>query len=341
MVTNGVAVYASRGGVTAVTYEEGLARRGLAMSVRTPHVFSCALKPLLAYSAAELVLAGDLSFDDHVGRYVSGFDTGWRSRLTVRHLLQHTSGLSELAVEWPPPRPGETHTERLSRGAREARLPAGWAPGAQAAYSVSLDWQVLGEVVSTIHNRPIGAVILKAARVFGMATTYFGVSLGTFRYLRPRLGDLFRLDNGGRMAAVPLDYEALAEAVPGANGVSSVLDLGRMYEGALGHGPAGINARAAFELLRTSVRPDLEDLIEGGDRPYALGLAVDMPKYFASPVLSSASFGHAAFSGAITGLADPSTETVVIMLFNDVIDGLRSMYRRRLLMDQVMQIIAG
>lgn len=105
-----IAAHEIAGAVTVVATPDGIAHRGVAgladidakRPMRPDTIFRIAsmTKPITATAVLMLQDAGKLSVDDPVERYIPEFarlknSRGEPARLTIRHLLTHTSGLSE------------------------------------------------------------------------------------------------------------------------------------------------------------------------------------------------------------------------------------------------------
>lgn len=75
---------------------------GRAMTAQTPFVLASASKPLTALAIMQLVEAGKVELDAPVQRYLPTFrvaDPVASQQITVRHLLQHTSGIPEAGCQ--------------------------------------------------------------------------------------------------------------------------------------------------------------------------------------------------------------------------------------------------
>lgn len=75
---------------------------GRAITPQTPFVLASASKPLTALAIMQLVEAGKLELDAPVQRYIPTFrvaDLAASQQITVRHLLQHTSGIPEAGCQ--------------------------------------------------------------------------------------------------------------------------------------------------------------------------------------------------------------------------------------------------
>ena len=157
-------------------------------------------KPITATALMMLFEQGLCHLDDPVDLYIPEFadrtvlrpDAGSvddvepaRTRLTLHHLLTHTSGLTYgfqdglLAEAYR--RDGvdfDHHGATLAEtAARLARLPLGFEPGSRWHYSVSTD--VVGRIVEVISGRPLDRVFREEILgPLGMADTFFAVPEG-------------------------------------------------------------------------------------------------------------------------------------------------------------------
>ncbi|MHB8719695.1 MAG: serine hydrolase domain-containing protein [Candidatus Dormibacteria bacterium] len=341
LFSHGVALYVSKGGHPLLSWSSGMAADRLRMSVDTPFRVSCAAKPILAYATAALMEEGVLSLDTSV-RTVLGRRAPTAEGLLVRHLLNHTSGYADAALSWPAPEDSEQRLDYLTRAIGELSLPVGWKPGQQAAYSVALEWQILGAVVEKAADRELHSLLRSTAIELGMATAYVGMDDETFDEIEPSLGSMYFTSGGDWTTTASRDAKHyFADCIPGDCGVASAKDLASMYESALGFGPLGDTATRRFEFLVSHDRGEMEDLVDGGTRPFGLGLTLNMSRWMASPQLSTRSFGHAAYSCSITGLADPTHGLAIGLIFNDVTSNIPGLGRRRAILDLVMSAVTG
>lgn len=106
--------------------------------------FDCAsLTKVVVTLPLILLLAdrGKLSLDDPISRYISGFERSDKSRITIRHLLTHSSGLAAEA---------DFYTERFSLPdavARISEMPLAAGVGERIIYS-DLGYLLLGELAA-------------------------------------------------------------------------------------------------------------------------------------------------------------------------------------------------
>jgi CubicO group peptidase (beta-lactamase class C family) len=126
---------------------------GCPMTPRTPFVIASMSKPLTATAVMQLVEAGEVELDAPVRRYVPDFrmaDPVASGGITVRHLLQHTSGIPVTSCDT---REG---AETLAQYVAELRtVELDGAPGAEHSYC-SGNYNVLGRIIETVSGQPFG-----------------------------------------------------------------------------------------------------------------------------------------------------------------------------------------
>jgi D-alanyl-D-alanine carboxypeptidase len=128
-------------------------------------------KQFTAAAILQLVDAGKLALDDDVSKYVEGYDTGGR-RVTIEHLLTHTSGI-----------PNYTGMDEWARHEREEltplqifdmvkRKPLEFEPGRQFRYTNS-GYLLLGLVIEKVSGRPYADYIRQMVLPLGMRQTVY------------------------------------------------------------------------------------------------------------------------------------------------------------------------
>ncbi len=130
-------------------------------------------KQLVATIAMQEVQAGRMELDAPIARYWPDFPNEQRDAITVRHLMQHLSGL---------PNPEDTAITRIglpafytSDGAEIARSdgycagPVEAEPGSRYAYN-NCDFIVLGAVLERVTDQPLGDLV--AERIPGSMQFY-------------------------------------------------------------------------------------------------------------------------------------------------------------------------
>jgi CubicO group peptidase (beta-lactamase class C family) len=172
----GCSVAVGRNGV--VLYEHGYGMANLELGVPiTPvsrfHVASIS-KPMTAMSVLLLAERGRLSLDDEVRKYVPEFpDFG--QRLTIRHLLSHTSGLRDAYLLREFAAPYDEATDRVGTIVRLLARQKGlnFAPGAEFQYNNG-GYTLLSEIVKRVSGESLAA--FTTSNIFkplGMPNTRF------------------------------------------------------------------------------------------------------------------------------------------------------------------------
>ena len=253
-----------------------------------------------------------LELDAPVQRYLPEFAGTGKDRVTIRHLLTHSSGLRAH-------RP--LYLETASREAALALVnatPLDTAPGQRTLYS-DLGAMVLTEVIERIYGNRIDA--LARARLFeplGMRRTRYRPPKSWRRHIAPTERDPWR----GRVLRGEVHDENAARlgGVSGHAGLfSSAEDLlrfgewllkqtGGLSDGRTGGGPS-VYPSVVAEFFRR------QDLVPGSSR--ALGWDTPSPGSSAGTRLSPGSIGHTGFTGTSIWL-DPTHQLVIVLLSNRV-----------------------
>jgi D-alanyl-D-alanine carboxypeptidase len=223
-------------------------------------------KTFVATVALQLVGEGRLRLDDTVETWLPGVLSDGH-RITVRQLLNHTSGLFDVVRTLPlPPKPEFldnrwrtwTATELIQRAV--ANPPTSDEPGAAFAYS-NTGYLLVGQIIEKVTGRPYGDEIER--RVIRPLRLH-GTSLpGTSTWIRgphPHGYVPIQRDDGIHL----VDYTRMNPSVFGAGGemISTTRDLNRFFAALLG---GRLLPRQLFDEMRT---PGIKD-----GRKYGLGLA--------------------------------------------------------------------
>lgn len=121
---------------------------GAPITPQTPFCVGSISKSFTALAALQLVEQGRLDLDAHVQRYLPGFELarhGGAARITVRHLLTHTSGLGTRSGRRPEA--DEQPLAQAVRGLAAFKLVA--PPGERFEYS-NANYQVLGAIIEAV-----------------------------------------------------------------------------------------------------------------------------------------------------------------------------------------------
>lgn len=296
-------------------------------------VFS-ASKGVAATVLHRLVDRGELSYDAPVAKYWPEFAANGKSEVTVRDMLAHKSGLSNLG--------GVSKEELLDHRLMEERMAA--APvdrnaGRAAYHAFTYGWLTSGlaraitgkgmrelfrtEIAQTLDTdgihlgRPLAGAPTRAAEIMFPQTTRANP---LFDRLAPRLAQLSVAGGLGAMyvpgitSLIQGETPFLDSEIPSVNAVVTARGLAKMY-GALAN--AGridetrlLSKELAGGLLgKTSLRPDSNLVV-----PMSFHLG-----YHGSPVPGLLrGFGHAGLGGTI-GWADPATNSSFAFVHNRLV----------------------
>ena len=137
-------------------------------------------KTFVAVVVMQMVQEGKVGLDEPIETYLPGLIKGEGidgSKITVRQLLQHTSGLPE----YTDTTPGRSDIFQIkdhyipSRDLLDTALgkPAAFEPGTQWAYT-NTNYVVLGMLVERVSQRPVGEQIdERIIKKLGLSHTYF------------------------------------------------------------------------------------------------------------------------------------------------------------------------
>jgi serine-type D-Ala-D-Ala carboxypeptidase len=259
----------------------------------------------------QLVEAGKVSLDAPVARYLPEFQGPGKSRVTVRQLLLHSSGL-----------PSSHHVHTQSRSAEEARrmlleTPLVAEPGTQTIYS-DVSAFVAGALVERVSGQRLDAYL--RSRVFlplGMHDTGFRPPASKRSRTAPTENDAWR---GRHLRGEVHDETAFAlHGVSGNAGLfSTAEDLTRFARMLLAGGVGNhhrILSPSTVDAFSAAQSPTL---------PRSLGWEVFGPKQpgadhepSSGHRLSPRAFGHTGFTGTSLWV-DPETGVFVLLLSNRI-----------------------
>lgn len=262
-------------------------------------------KPMTATGVMVLVDRGQLKIDDPVMKYIPEFSEGDRAKITIKHLLTHTSGLPDQLPNNSELRKAHAPLSEFVAGAVKA--PLKFEPGTQYSYQ-SMGILLASEVVQRITQEPF-PVFLKRD-VFdplGMTRTAMG------------LGDVV-LEKTARCQT-----EAAAPEAGAGDPAAADWDWNSPYWRNLGAPWGGAHSTAPdiARFLHSFLHPEgkavkvetarlmLENRNEGLDTPRGLGFALGARA--GSPGCSEKTFGHGGSTGTLSW-ADPETDTICVVL---------------------------
>jgi CubicO group peptidase (beta-lactamase class C family) len=169
----GAALAVGRGERIALETEIGtVAREGTQVDAGNTIYDLASLTKAVATTTAVMLLTEDgrMELDAPVARYLPEFSGGDKDRVTIRHLLTHTSGLPAWADLWSSSPRGSL--------ARAIRTPLERAPGARAEYS-DIGFVVLWAAAERAAGEPLPELLEQRVwRPLGMERTRFAPGEG-------------------------------------------------------------------------------------------------------------------------------------------------------------------
>lgn len=178
----GVVMLVAKNGEIIFATEKGFADREAGLKVRRDTLFRLAsvTKPFVAMAALAMADQGHIALDDAVSAHLPYFKPrladGSQPRITLRHLLTHTSGLS---YDYPDAdfSDGLSDTDLgfEENFTRLAKQPLKFAPGTGWEYSVAID--VLGAVLAHVEGTTLDEVVRRyVSEPLGITETGFTIA---------------------------------------------------------------------------------------------------------------------------------------------------------------------
>lgn len=297
-----------------VLYARGFGRFTWTASSMVPSADStlwdlASLTKVVATASVAMRLAdrGQLDLDAPVARFLPRFTGGGREHVTVRMLLDHTSGLPAFA---PLYRNAETRDDAINR-IYEVALRR--AAGLTAEYS-DLNAILLGLVTERITGQPFDELVRQEVfEPLGMTETLFAPPVSLRRRIAPSMRD-----DQGPLAGRPSDPNAFAMGgIAGHAGVfGTAMDLARFAQVWLRQGRLSDDSRWVSAMT-------LRQFLERGSRTGTRLLGWDSPR-MNPPLTTTTSFGslanaltygHTGWSGTSMWI-DPEADLFMILLTN-------------------------
>jgi CubicO group peptidase (beta-lactamase class C family) len=259
--------------------------------------------------ALRLVDQGKLDLDAPVRRYLPRFSGGIKNQVTIRMLLDHTSGLKSYVPIYRQARGSRTRAVNLLYAQPLLRV-----PGDSAEYS-DLNMLFLGLAIEKVTGLPLDkAAAREVFRPLGMEQTMYQPSARLRRRTVP--SGVWR---GTPVAGDVNDQNAVVfGGVAGHAGVfSTARDLARFAQVWLRKGQGVEGPWVAAETMATflAVGPKSGTRALGWDTPDVNG---EEPSIFGT-LISKAAYGHTGFTGTELWI-DPTHDLFLVFLTNRTFD---------------------
>ncbi len=300
-----------RDGAVLADAAVGSSEPGRAASAADVARYYCAVKPLTACCLARAADAGECDLDAPAGRYLPGFDPHDRAAVSLRTLLNHSSGMPDSMSS-----PYKVDFRAMAARASSTQLPAMyWYRDGR--YNDFVSWCLLAVAVERITGEEFGT----AVRTMLDDTR----DRPDIRMAHPEPDRFTRCHQlvGGQFEAVPdaADDVLFGTVNPAHGGFGSARDLGLFYA-ELVRCLTGSGTMLSRERSRELTRPDTTvEFGPGlGRLRYGLGFTVDADRDALGTGWGPATFGHGGFVSryrVVHGFADPDLRTAVaIRLFS-------------------------
>ena len=304
----GVAIAVERHG--RVTFARGYgfadAARKMPVTVDTRFEIGSITKQITAACVLQLVEAGKLSLDEHLGTYVSDYFIG--RGVTIRQLLAHTSGIPEY-LDGPDvaASAGSQPATYATILARVSAQPLDFPPGTRWKYS-NTNYVLLGRVIELASHEPYERYVREHVFVpAGMTESGF---IDDEKAL-PEMAGGFVVTPKGSAPAPPLraDWVAATGSV-----VSTVGDVLKWDDALL----AGkIVAREDVALMRSPAK-----LANGAPTAYGFGWVIDSLDGHGRVWHNGATFGYYALNATF-----PHDDESIVVLANAASPGVENLAR--------------
>lgn len=192
---------------------------------RPLHLWMSAGKPATAILLIQAWEEGLLELDDQVMEYLPEFAAGGKERVTLRHLLTHTSGIRLPSLPWPAV--GWEGTVAAICG---SRLEPSWELGRTAGYHMASSWFVLGEVLQRVHQATFSDLVRE--RLFlplGCEDCWIGLPTDLDRWIA-RVQPMWESSVSPWQPLEATTASRLVTANPGANAIGPISQLARVWE---------------------------------------------------------------------------------------------------------------
>ena len=288
-----------------------------AVDVRTMYDIASLTKVVATTTLVAKLAEGDfpvpLDLDAKVERYLpewaagpAGQDLEWRHKVTVRHLLTHTSGLPPFKEYW---RTSKSKQETLTRIFAE---PLDYEPGTKEVYS-DLGIILMAEIIERLTGRPLDD--LARTYIFSplcMKDTTFRPAKNLWPWIAPT-----EFDRNLRNRLVQGEvHDENAFAIGGVSGHAGVFstapDLAAFCQMLLN---GGVYAHRRILKRATIAQFTAPQSLSNGTR--TLGWAVPTDGSSSGHYFSTHSFGHTGFTGTSIWI-DPDRQLFVVLLTNRV-----------------------
>jgi CubicO group peptidase (beta-lactamase class C family) len=296
--------------------------------MRPDHLFWIAsmTKPITAVAVLMLQDEQRLSVDDPVEKFLPEFKSQWMIRekseatqilvrpprpITLRDLLTHTSGMSDV----PAPRPDCSLAELVMACSQQ---PLRFPPGSQWEYS-NAGINTLGRIVEVVSGQPFAVFLQKRIlNPLGMKDTTFWPTPAQVK----RIARSYKPAQDGKTLEETSIYfikgnlsDRRRTPFPAGGLFSTAADMARFYQMMLNGGEAGgkrlLSTSAVSQLTQTQTGNIKTGFVDG--MSFGFGFAVVKEPQGVTAMLSPGTFGHGG-AYATQSWADPKRDLILILM---------------------------
>jgi CubicO group peptidase (beta-lactamase class C family) len=262
--------------------------------IDSPFLIASITKPMTAAGVMILVERGLLGFEDPAAKHLPGFEGDGREKITLRHLLTHTSGLPDMLPENEELRKRHAPLSLFVEGT--LKTPLKFAPGTRTSYQ-SMGILLAAEIAARKTGKAFPDYLHESVyRPLGMQGTTLG--LGKYRLEDTVPNQVEHADPpGGTPQTASWDWNSRywrTLGAPWGGAHSTAADIAAFLKAFL-H-PAG-RPFSAETARRMTVNQNA-----GLNQPYGIGWS-----------LSPRPFGHGGSTGTMCW-ADASSDTTFVLL---------------------------
>jgi len=309
----GVQAYVSRRGQALLNAGLGWAYESIPMRIDTITQWLCCTKPLVAIAIAQLEQQRVLDVDRPVAFYWPEFGANGKSEITLRMLLNHTSGMQGDPAEEYLFCSAEQIAAAIARGPGDVTA----EPANRVRYIQFSAWATLGELIRRATGVSVGVRVQQCVfDPLGMRDSHLGLPLSTWNSYGERISRLHIAGRGMPEECSFLNWpEAAAYDWPGFAARGPAYELGRVYESLLGFGPKVLDSASVQRFTAPSrgrlYDHHLQEAIEWG-----LGF-VNCTSFFGCRAPVSHVFGHHGLGSSFC-VALPELDLVIVWVSNVV-----------------------
>jgi CubicO group peptidase (beta-lactamase class C family) len=257
----------------------------------------------------------DAKIERYLPEWAGGPNAEWRNRVTVRHLLTHTSGLPAFKEYWRTTNSRVTAKRSTGKQDTLARIfaePLEYEPGTREIYS-DLGIILMAEIVERLTGRTLDDLAKSAIfSPLGMKDTMYRPPKKLWPQIAPT-----EIDNQLRHRLVQGEvHDENAFAIGGVSGHAGIFstapDLAAFCQMVMN---GGVYAHQRILRRATIAQFTTPQQLSGGTR--TLGWAVPTEGGSSGHYFSAHSFGHTGFTGTSIWI-DPDRQLFVVLLTNRV-----------------------